>query len=276
MKKSFLAIACIGLLLFASCKKDPVAPTITVIQNEGYATENTQIYSGDIITVGFNATGEKLTKIEITLTENGTVLDSRSQVLENVANYSYSASFTVAAIGTVTVTGIVTDASGLTASKSFDIICNEKPNMKFVGQYEGNALFSGTMAATIAGMEPMQQEVTDRETPVTLSITEGETMNEVVVVCKVNDQESTATGTVDGDKFIITLTDVPYTFNYDMNGFSISPTMVMNMSLTATLDAGGDLTLDGTCKGEGEVAVFFYTGTMSIDGTIGGCLYRLR
>ena len=274
MKKSILFLACcIGLMLFASCKKDPVAPTITITQGQGYATEDMQIYSGDEITVGFTAIGEKLTKIEITLTENGNVINTSQAAIENLASFSHSATFTINATGTVTVTGIVTDANGLTASKSFNIICNEKPNAKFLGKYEGNALFSGTMEASISGMEPMQQEVTDEEMPIILTISEGETMYEIVATCNINGQESTATGTVDGDKITIVLADVPYTFNYEMSGFTVSPTMVMNLDLVATL-VDGQLNLDGTCNGNGVVNLFIYNGTIAIDGTIGGSLEK--
>lgn len=268
MKKNILFIACcIGLMLFASCKKDPVAPTITAIQGEGYVVENTQIYSGTEIQVGFTATGENLTKMDITLTKDGTIIASSSQPIEKQPDFSYSKTFTIDETGTITITGIVTDAAGQTATKSFDIVCNEKPNAKFLGSYQGNAYFTGTMEASIAGMEPMHQDVTDQEMPITLTVTEGATMNEVI--CKINDQEETAVGTVEGDKLSIVLTDLPYTFDYDMNGFSISPTLIMNLNLTATL-AEGQLTLEGTCNGDGEVNVLIYTGTMAIDGTISG------
>ena len=43
---------CIGLMLFASCKKDPVAPTISIFNGSGYATENSAYYSGDEIPTG--------------------------------------------------------------------------------------------------------------------------------------------------------------------------------------------------------------------------------
>ncbi len=270
MKKNILFIACcIGLMLFASCKKDPVAPTITVIQGEGYVTENAQIYSGAEIQVGFKATGENLTKMDITLTKDGAIIASSSQAIEKQPDFSYSKTFAIDETGAITITGTVTDAAGQTATKSFDIVCNEKPNAKFLGIYQGKAYFTGTMEASIAGMEPMHQDVTDQETPITLTVTEGATMNEVI--CKINDQEETAVGTVEGDKLSIVLTDIPYTFDYDMNGFSISPTLIMNLNLTATL-AEGQLTLEGTCNGDGEVNVFIYTGTMAIDGNISGTL----
>lgn len=280
MKKStFFMACCIGLMLFASCKKDPIPPTINIFNGEGCVTENAQVYSGDEFVVGFTATGESLAKIDITLSQNGTVLvtytdDLNSQKDEPVAPYVCKHNFVLRTSGTVTITGTVTDYAGQTASKSFEILCNEKPCAMFLGEYEGNVLFTGTMEASVAGMDPIQQEVTDNETPVIVNISEGETVNEVVVTFIVNDQESTVTGTVEGNKVIIALTDVPYSFNYQMNGFSISPTMVMNLNLTATL-VDDQLMLDGTCNGDGEVNVFFATGTITIDGTIGGNLTNI-
>ena len=280
MKKSSLFMACcIGLMLFASCKKDPVAPTISVYVGEECVTENAQVYSGDEVFVGFTCTGENLTKIDIVLSQDGTVLASYSDDLNGqkddpVSSYICKHNFVVRTSGTVSVTGTVTDAAGQTASKSFNILYEEKPNAKFLGDYEGNALFTGTMKVSMDGMEPMQEEVTDHETPIILGITEGEDINEVVITCSVNDQDSTAKGIVEGNKVIIELTDVPYTFNYDMNGFSISPTMTMNLNLTATL-VDGQLNLDGTCNGDGEIHIFLYNGTITIDGAIGGSLNKL-
>lgn len=269
-------MAClVGLAMLASCKKDPVAPTIEMYAgDEGTTcvTENAQVFSGDQIFVGFKGTGENVSKIDVTVAQNGTVLDAfHHQWNTPTNNFEITCDFTIEASGTVAITGTVTDAAGQTATKSFNIIYNEKPNAKFLGNYEGNALFTGTMEAAVAGMEPMQQEVTDQEMPVILTISEGETMNEVVAVCKINDQESTATGTVDGDKVNFVLTDVPYTFDYEMNGFTVSPTIIMNLNLTATL-VGSQLNLEGTCNGDGEVHILFYNGTIAIDGTIGGSL----
>ena len=272
-------MAClVALALLASCKKN-VEPTISAVAGTNYASQNTEVFAGDQVTVGFNATGENLTKIDIVLSQDGAVLinysdDLNGQKNDPVTPYICKHNFIVRTNGTVTVTGTVTDAAGQTASKSFNIHFDEKPNAKFLGEYQGNALFTGTMEASMAGMEPMQQEVTDRETPTVLFITEGENINEVVITCVVNDQESTATGIVDGDKIIIELTDVPYTFNYDMNGFSISPTMTINLNLTATL-VDEQLNLEGTCNGDGEINVFLYNGTITIDGTIGGSLNKL-
>ena len=78
MKRITLAIVCcIGLMFFASCKKDPIAPTINAVTN------NAELYSGDEITVGFQATGEKLVQIEVILSQNGTTLTTHSESIGN-------------------------------------------------------------------------------------------------------------------------------------------------------------------------------------------------
>ena len=274
MKKSTLFLACcIGLMLFASCKKDPIAPTISVITDTGYVTENAQIFSGDIIKVGFNATGEKLTKIEITLTQNGTMINSSQATIENLTSFSHTAAFTVEVTGTVTITGTVTDANGLTASKNFDINFNEKPNAKFIGHYEGDALFTGIMKAEVTGLDPVEQEVTDRAVPVILELRDGETMTEVIGNCKINDQDMELKGTVEGNKVTFEAVNTTVSYNYEMNGFNIPLEMNVTYAVAGTLE-NKTLTLNGTCNGEGEIHLLIYNGTTSIDGTIGGSLEK--
>ena len=266
---------CIGLMLFASCKKDPVAPTISVFNGSGYATENAQYYSNEEINVGFVATGENLTKIEATVSQNGTVLTTHFENIEKVATYTYSHAFTIETTGTITITGIVTDATGQTATTSFNIICNEKPNAKFVGHYEGDALFTGTTKAEMNGMDPIEQEVTDRPAPVILDLSAGEGPNEVVGVCKTEDQEMEIKGTVDGNIVTFEAVNTTFTFNYNMNGINISPTMDVTYNVKGTLE-GGALSLDGSCVGNGTINLFIYNGTIAIDGTLGGSLNKMQ
>ena len=276
MKKSTLFLACcIGLMLLASCKKDPVAPTISVITDTGYVTENAQIYSGDIIKVGFNATGEKLTKIEITLTQNGTVINSSQATIENQTSFSHTAAFTVEATGTVTVTGTVTDANGLTGSKSFNINYNEKPNAKFIGHYEGNALATGSYQAEVSGLEPVQQEFTDREVPVILDIAAGDDINKIVATCTIDDRTMTALGTVEGDKITFeTINDV-ITFDYDLGIMVIHPEINVTYSIVSTL-VDGQLNLEGNCTGNGVMNYGFFSGTINLEATVGGSLNKKR
>ena len=277
MKKSSLFLACcIGLMLFASCKKDPVAPTISVFNGEGYATENAQIFAGDQITIGFVATGEDLTQMEVNLSQNGAILTSHSETIEKLANYNYSHTFVVNAAGSVTITGIVTDAAGQTATKSFNINCNEKPNTKFVGRYEGNALANGTMQANISGIDPVNQDFTDYEIPLVLELEAGENPNEVTGTCTIEDRTVDCHGTVEGNVVTFEAIDDTMTFDYNFNGLIISPQLNVTYNIKGTLTEG-QLTLSGTCTGNGEIHLYFpfnINGTVDMDATVGGSLTK--
>ena len=281
MKKTTLFLACcIGLMLFASCKKDPVAPTINLLAEVGCVTEDAQVYSGDEILVAFTCTGENLTQIEVVISQNGIVLatqtDSFSDLKDDpVSPKTYKHAFTIEAIGTVNIKGTVTDANGLTASKSFDIFYNEKPCAKFLGHYEGDALFTGMMKAEIQGMDPMEQEVTDRAIPVILDLSEGATITEIIGTCKIDDQEMEIKGTVEGNTVTFDAANTTITFDYPVGGFSVSPEVNMTYNVKATLD-GEQLSLDGTCVGNGDINLFIYNGTVAIDGTIGGSLNTIK
>ena len=274
MKKSTLFMACcIGLMLFASCKKDPIAPTITLMQGEGYLTENAQVYANEDLVVGFVATGEKLVEIETKVTKNGVLLSRSVESLDELPTYSGSSHISISEAGTVTITGTVTDAVGQTASVSINVFCEEKPNAKFVGRYEGNALSSGTMHANINGMEPIEQEFTDREMPVVLELEAGADMNEVVGTCTFEDRTIDCRGTVDGNVVTFEAINDVITFNYDFNGFNISPQLNVTYNIKGTLD-GDQLMLDGTCSGNGNINLFIYNGTVDMEATVGGSLTK--
>ena len=281
MKKTTLFLACcIGLMFFASCKKDPVAPTINLLAEVGCVTEDAQVYSGDEFLIGFTGTGENLTQIEIVLSLDGTIVASHtdnlgSQKSDPVKPFTYKHAFTVEAVGTVTVRGTVTDANGTTASKTFEIHFNEKPCAKFLGHYEGEALFTGMMKAEIQGMDPMEQEVTDRAIPVVLDLSEGATITEIISTCKIDDQEMEVKGTVEGNTVTFDAANTTITFDYPVGGFSVSPEVNMTYNVKATLD-GEQLNLDGTCVGNGDINLFIYNGTVAIDGTIGGSLEKMQ
>lgn len=277
-KTTFFLACCIGLMLFASCKKDPIAPTISIYEDVGCVTENTQVYSGNEICVGFACTGDNLTQIEIVLSQDGTILARHSENInygknDPVTPFFYEHSFIIEATGVVTIKGTVTDAIGQTASKSFNVNYEEKPSAKFVGHYEGETLFTGTMTAEIAGMDPMEQVVTDEPFPVILDLVSGEDPNEVTGTCKIDDQEMEMKGTVEGNMVTFEAVNTTITYNYDMNGSTISPEMNVTYNMKGTLD-NETLSLNGTCSGDGEIHLFIYNGTISIDGTLSGSLTK--
>lgn len=273
MKKSTLFLACcIGLMFFASCKKDPVAPTIDLLAEVGCVTEDAEVYSGNEILVGFTGTGENLTQIEIVLSLDGTILESHTGDLSNQKSaFTYKHAFTVDAVGKVTIRGTVYDANETSASKTFEIQFTEKPSTKFLGHYEGDALFTGIMKAEMEGMDPIENEVTDKAFLVTLDLREGETLTDVIGTCKIEDQEMEIKGTVEGNTVTFESVNTTVTFNYEM--IPVPITMDVTYTITGVLD-NETLTLDGACNGEGEIHFFIYNGTTALDGIIGGSLVK--
>ena len=276
MKKSTLFMACcIGLLLLAGCKKK-VAPTITVFQGEGYLTENAQVYANENVKLGFVATGEKLVELETIITKDGILISRSTESIEGQpSSYTSSTNISFIDTGTMTVMATVTDANGLTASTSYNFDCIEKPYEKFLGNYEGNALFSGNMEVNMDGVDPMQQEVTEHEVPVSVVISGGPAVDEVIILLQMDNQEMELAGKVDGNMITCEADHVSYSFNYDLGGgFNVTPEMDVSYIVKATLD-GNQMMIDGTCTGSGEVHVLIYNGTISVDGIIGGSLNKL-
>ena len=263
---------CIGLMLFASCKKD-TQPTINIATGPDYAGPNTEVYSGDEITVGFNVTGENLTQIVISADQNGTVLYTYTETIDNLNTYFFTKTFSIDATGPVIIGGTVTDAKGYTATTSFSIICNEKPNAKFVGLYEGDALISGTFNVVPTGMDPIQQDVENEPIPAHLTILAGDNVNEVIAYVTINDEENIVVGTVEGNQVVFEAINTPFTMNYDYNGMTIPITLDMTYNITGTLNEG-ILELEGSCKGNGDFNLFIVSGTIEMDGTVGGSLTK--
>ncbi len=266
---------CIGLLLLAGCKKK-VAPTITVFQGEGYLTENAQVYANENVKLGFVATGEKLVELETIITKDGILISRSTESIEGQpSSYTSSTNISFIDTGTMTVMATVTDANGLTASTSYNFDCIEKPYEKFLGNYEGNALFSGNMEVNMDGVDPMQQEVTEHEVPVSVVISGGPAVDEVIILLQMDNQEMELAGKVDDNMITCEADHVSYSFNYDLGGgFNVTPEMDVSYIVKATLD-GNQLMIDGTCTGSGEVHVLIYNGTISVDGIIGGSLNKL-
>lgn len=263
---------CIGLMLFASCKKD-TQPTINIATGPDYAGPNTEVYSGDEITVGFNVTGENLTQIVISADQNDTVLYTYTETIDNLNTYFFTKTFSIDATGPVIIGGTVTDAKGYTATTSFSIICNEKPNAKFVGHYDGDALINGTYDIQVSSMDPIHDNMVDQPFPTILAIEAGDDMNEVLATVTINDQTNTVKGSVDGNQVVFEAINDTYTMHYNYSGMDIPITLDMTYNITGTLNEGM-LDLEGNCKGNGEFNMFIFNGTIEMEGTVGGSLTK--
>lgn len=272
MRKSTLALVClVGLAMLASCKKDPVVPIIKPLESASVVTPNASIYSGDTVVVGFVVEGEHLSKVEVTISQNDTILASDNVSDLDAELFTYMKEFTLVAEGTVNIRGTVIDAAGQTATTDFNILCNEKPNAKFVGHYEGDALITGSydIEFNMGTMNPIHEDFEDRPFATLVDIVAGDDMNEVTAVITINEQVNTVKGTVDGNKVVFEAIHDTYNMTYQTFTIPID----MSYSISATLN-GNQLELDGDCTGSGEFNMVFVSGTLSLQGTVGGALTK--
>lgn len=274
MKKSTLAMVCLLMLaMLASCKKKTETPEVTAPTISIFTSPNDPVYSGDEISIGFTLAGENLTKIQLAVTQGETSVYSHEESINNESAYSYTHTFVIEAIGPVTINGTVTDAQGQTATASIDITCLEKPNAKFVGHYEGDALINGIYNINITNMDPMHDTLVNQPLPTIVDIVAGDNMNEVTATVTINDQTNTVKGNVDGNKVVFEAINDTFTMHYDYSGMDIPITLDMTYDITGTLN-GGTLDLEGNSKGSGEIHMFIINGTIEMEGVIGGSLSK--
>ena len=283
MKRSVLLLVCCGLLFFASCKKGPVLPSISILHNEGCVIEDSQVYYGGEITVGFSCTGKSLTQIAVVLTQNDSILASHSDTIGNakyepVPPYIYKHPFTLETLGIVTVTGTLTDAQGQVATVSFDINYNETPNMKFVGHYEGDLFICGNYTADVTVIGQQVGDLDSIPFYTIVDIVTSDNMNEVVATLTLGDQPNVVRGIVDGDNIVFDEIHSTFVFDYTYEGFfniNVPITLDATYSIHGTLN-DGHLAMEGTCNGDGEISIMsgMIHGPMEMEGTLGGSLTK--
>ena len=273
MKKlAVLSMALVGFMLMTGCQKH-VAPTLTLMNGEGYLTENSEVYIYQQAKIGFTATGQKLTHFDVTITQNGELVSAYPLNFDPVDAYTDSVFVSIDVVGTVTVTCTVSDAESQYASKSFNVVCVESPNIKFLGHYEGNALATGTYTAEISGMDPMDQEFNDREIPVVLDLDDAQNLTDIYGHCLINNKTLYCRGSVEGNT--VTFEAINDTVSFSIPNYPVSVPLNVAYTIKGTL-SDGKLRLDGSCTGSGDVNLFIYSGTINLNATVGGSLEKTR
>ena len=270
-------------MFFAGCKKGPVLPTIKILERQGCVIENSQVYSGVEITVGFTCSGENLDQIEIILMQNDSTLASHSESLSEskadpVATITYKHPFTLDVLGPVTVKGILTDAQGQVATVSFDINYNETPNMKFVGHYEGKLYICGAYNADLSLIGEQNGDLDSIRFTTIADIAAGDSINDVVVYLTLGDNPNVVQGTVEGDELFLDEIHSTFVFDYSYEGFftiNIPIEMDAIYSMHGTL-IDGVLYLEGECQGVGDISTLggMVNGPMTMEGTLSGSLTK--
>ena len=283
MKRTILFLAFCELLVFASCKKGPVLPTINILERQGCVTDNAQVYSGVEITVGFSCTGENLSQIEVVLSQNDSILASHTDSLNSAKNdpvptINYKHAFTLETIGPVTVNGTLTDTLGQVATISFNINYNERPNMKFVGHYEGDIFINGSYSADLSLIGLQDGDLDSIPFYTIVDIAAGDDINEVAASITLGDQPNFVRGTVDGNNIIFDEISNKFVFDYSYDGiFNINIPIELDViySMHGTLN-DGILDLEGECQGGGDISIMggLIHGPMTMEGTLNGSLTK--
>ena len=270
-------------MVFASCKKGPVLPTIKILERQGCVTENAQVYYGVEITVGFSCTGENLNQIDVVLSQNDSILASHTDSLNSakadpVPTFNYKHAFTLETIGVVTVKGTVTDSLGQVATISFNINYNERPNMKFVGHYEGDIFINGSYSADLSLIGLQDGDLDSIPFYTIVDIASGDDINEVNAVITLGDNPNTVRGIVDGNNIVFDEISNKFVFDYSYDGiFNINIPIELDViySMRGTLN-DGILNLEGECQGGGDISIIggLVHGPMTMEGTLGGSLTK--
>ena len=239
-------MACfIGLLFFASCKKDestnndPETPlTITPITEEGFVTDGEEVFVLNSFKYGFVAQGTDLTLFTCTIESGGETTTDETE-LDNATYNSYECTSTPIISGEIKITGTIKNAKGETASATINVIAKETENYKFIGNYDGSLTGSGSIevmgqSSDIPGFEYETQ----------LELLAGENDNEVKASYVLEGNTYEVKGTCNGNSVDFE----PFTINHEESGI----TMALNIHLAGVIE-NNNLHVTGTASGEGNI-----------------------
>lgn len=148
--------------------------------------------------------------------------------------------------------------------------CNkEKPNQKFIGNYQGKVTGNITIKGQIPGMEPQEMPFDSLEMDLAMSITAGNKDDKVVANCTIMEETHTLNGTVNGDAVDFD----PLTISRDIEGSHANITIDLsgNKVNESTLNIAGNITGDGTAV----IDLIPIPIPVTFNGTINGTLNKL-
>ena len=153
MKKlPFVLMTLVGFILLTGCKKDPTPeptptyadPTLTLTTSStGMVGEGDEIVAGTAFAVAFTGTGETVAKLEITIKADDEVVFEDTKEYDNETIIQYAEVLTLNTIGDITMTAVLTDTQGKTATVTvhFKIIASSTTGIE--GTYSGPAVLNG-------------------------------------------------------------------------------------------------------------------------------------
>ena len=144
-----------------------------------------------------------------------------------------------------------------------------------MGHYEGDILINGIYDIELSNIDSVHNNITDLPFATIADIVASSNANEVLATITINDHPNTVIGIVDNNKVIFNPINGIYTINYDYNGYVMPLILDMTYNIFGTLN-NGKLELGGNCDGYGEINVFFISGSVTMEGVIGGSLDKME
>jgi hypothetical protein len=121
----------------------------------------------------------------------------------------------------------------------------------------------------------MSETLTNEPFPTIVDVVPGESIIEVKATITINGQQNEVKGTVEGNKVVFEAVNDSFTYTYDYQGFSIPIPLDMTYAITGLLN-DNQLGIEGSCRGNGNISLLIYSGTVDMEGTLGGSLNKTR
>lgn len=255
-----------------------IKPSIDPITDGGFITDGNGVLIGQPFNVGFKASGQNLTRLEVNILQNGNVIASHFEDIENSDIYNYSHSFEVSTAGPMNVQGIIKDAAGHSVSTDFTITAfEENPSAAFLGHYEGEVFFNGNYIITANILQdPITDELPNDPIPMGIELEQGDNICEVIGTCHIEDQPFSLKGVVNGNTITFESFDDVISYEFNLGGNLFNPQITATYNLTATLE-DGILYIEGTCNGQSSISyAYIITGNIALESTMNGSLNKMR
>ena len=268
MKKlTLVTLAFVGLVLATSCKKDPVAPILT-LTTEPNITEGAEVEAGTCIKFSFDCQGENLSTLLVTVTdENGEEKDHASYSLDGASSATKTRECVFTHAGRLTLEATLT-GNGKTANVTLHFTSvapiepEPEPNPTTEGHYRGTVGLTAT-AAAMGVSYPVETQL-----PWEIRLSEAEEEGKVNATVTYEEQVYTTTGTIDDGSIIFE----PFDIKLDLSGSTATVTLDMTCRI-----GEGVLAVQGTFAGSGSVVMpdVLFPIPATIEGSLEGDLDKV-
>lgn len=280
MRKLSLAIICLlGVLFFTSCDPESFGelleqkPNIVFIEDEGYAMNNSTVYTGSELRFKIKAwpnetSGKPLkTYLFVINDSNGNIIhqDTRDLTGSDTEEMEFLETFVPKMTTTLEITATVTDEVGKKNTAAMVITTVLPPTQdEVIGTFFGNIKINCDVTSDTPAIDGNQVDIEEKG-EIKLSANAD---NQAQASFTIDDTEIILTGVRDGDKF--TFNQFEYT---TVVSLVMDIDIVLHINMTGVLD-GDHLIVTGDAEGQGSTLFNMVQATLL--GNIEGDLTRVE